>query len=272
MSPETGPLAADGSFVYTQSTFKPIPKKGDKVTAIIRQGFTVLVHNSSGCEVKDVTLYSASFMAVTEFDGKGSNRYSGVRVVRRNVTSLDQLCATSRREPLPARLRAASDGAGRLCLGMIASNADIFHSSGVKRGPVVERCEFTVAMDDYVRLRTHTSRCLLSRCFMIEVACECSSTFTHEHSCSFHGSVVAQSPGPSGKYTSNVKLRMIYSVSDSFLVATAYLSSMDGSSATTACRTTGPTARSRPCQTQVGALLLLVPQVCSEIPCGCSGG
>ena len=76
------------------------------MTAIIRQGFTVLLHNSSGCVVENVTLHSASFMAVTEFDGKGSNRYRGVRVVRRNVTAPGQLCATSR-----IGVRAAGGGA-----------------------------------------------------------------------------------------------------------------------------------------------------------------
>ena len=51
---------------------------------------------------------------------------------------------------------------GRLCLGMIASNADIFHSSGVKRGPTVERCEFTVAMDDYLNVHSR-AQLLVSR-------------------------------------------------------------------------------------------------------------
>jgi|EP01046_Picozoa_sp_COSAG06_P016748 hypothetical protein len=40
-----GPLAGDGSFVYTQPAITPAPRKGDKLTAIVRQGFTVLVHN-----------------------------------------------------------------------------------------------------------------------------------------------------------------------------------------------------------------------------------
>ena len=92
-----GPLAADGSFIYTQPAMAHPPRKGDKVTAIVRQGYTVLVHNSSRCVVENITLYAASFMAVTEFDGKGSNRYSDLRVVRRNVTSASQLCATTRK-------------------------------------------------------------------------------------------------------------------------------------------------------------------------------
>ena len=75
-------------------------------------------------------------------------------MVRRNVTSNGQLCATTRTLPTHLKLLAAGElaVAGRLCLGMIASNADIFHSSGVKRGPLLERCEFTVAMDDYLNV------------------------------------------------------------------------------------------------------------------------
>ena len=143
----------------------------------------ILFPRSSRCTVRDVTLFSASFMAVTEFDGRGENRYSGVRVVRRNVSSPDQLCATSRRVPLPVHLRqpptgsSSSEGvagaaalqqqhqqaaSGRLCLGMIASNADIFHSSGVRRGPTVEGCEFTVAMDDYFNVHSR-AQLLVSR-------------------------------------------------------------------------------------------------------------
>lgn len=148
-----GPLASDGSFVYTQTMAQP-PRKGDKVTAIIRQGYTVLLHNSSKCAIENVTLYSASFMAVTEFDGKGSNRYSDLRVVRRNVTSADQLCATMRSTSIRESTNDGGGRAGRLCQGMIASNADIFHSSGAKRGPMLERCEFTVAMDDYLNVHS----------------------------------------------------------------------------------------------------------------------
>ena len=143
----------------------------------------ILFPRSSRCTVRDVTLFSASFMAVTEFDGRGENRYSGVRVVRRNVSSPDQLCATSRRVPLPVHLRqpppssSSSEGvagaaalqqqhqqaaSGRLCLGMIASNADVFHSSGVRRGPTVEGCEFTVAMDDYFNVHSR-AQLLVSR-------------------------------------------------------------------------------------------------------------
>ena len=155
-----GPLAADGSFIYTQPAMAHPPRKGDKVTAIVRQGYTVLVHNSSRCVVENITLYAASFMAVTEFDGKGSNRYSDLRVVRRNVTSASQLCATTRKQP--GHLRSPASAGGRLCLGMVASNADIFHSSGVQRGPTLERCEFTVAMDDYLNIHSR-AQLLVSR-------------------------------------------------------------------------------------------------------------
>ena len=99
--------APDGSFNFTQqgSIKSNALSPGDKVTLIIRQGFTLLLHNSSRCSVQDVTLFSASFMAICEFDGRGAHHYSGVRVVRRNVSDPTELCATTRQTDAQKELR-----------------------------------------------------------------------------------------------------------------------------------------------------------------------
>ena len=52
-----------------------------KITAVIRSGVTWHVHNSTAVTSRDVLLHTASFMAITEFDGRGGNVYSGVRFV-----------------------------------------------------------------------------------------------------------------------------------------------------------------------------------------------
>eukprot|EP00041_Stephanoeca_diplocostata_P034459 m.1178327 g.1178327 ORF g.1178327 m.1178327 type:complete len:945 (+) comp24526_c0_seq3:702-3536(+) len=114
-------------------------------TKLIRKAYTWLVHNSSQISSENVTLYSSSFMAITEFDGAGRNTYDGVNVLRRPVTTGNELCGADVGTSTPSP---------RLCLGLVASNADVFHSSGVQHGPTVTNCEFTYAMDDYCNVHS----------------------------------------------------------------------------------------------------------------------
>ena len=67
-------------------------------------------------------------MAITEFDGLGGHLYDNVRVVRREISN------SSTDGSAAARADALCAGGTRACFGVIASNADAFHSSGVKVG------------------------------------------------------------------------------------------------------------------------------------------
>lgn len=135
---------ANGTLVYrgvvgTGGYPSRVPRRGDKVTAVIRKGFTWLLHNCSAVTTRDVNIHTASFMAVTEFDGPGGNAYHNVNVVRR---------------PAATRTARCGKNGGRLCLALVASNADVFHSSGCQRGPLVQGCEFSYAMDDYCNVHS----------------------------------------------------------------------------------------------------------------------
>jgi hypothetical protein len=87
-----------------------------------------------------------SSMAVTEFDGRGGNVYGAVNVVRRRVPT-DAALANS-----------CGPAKDRVCLATVASNADVFHSSGCRRGPTVpnRNCEFLYALDGYLNVHTRT--------------------------------------------------------------------------------------------------------------------
>jgi hypothetical protein len=68
------------TFTYTSSSGgEPSPNVGDKLSAIVRLGYTWHTHNSTSCTTVNVTINTASFMAVTEFNGRGGHTYDGVR-------------------------------------------------------------------------------------------------------------------------------------------------------------------------------------------------
>lgn len=80
-------------------------------------------------------------MAITEFDGTGSHSYTDVAVRVRDVSAdPTAMCA---------------DGT-RLCQGILASNADCFHSSGVCLGPRLTRVELSSTFDDYLNIHSRT--------------------------------------------------------------------------------------------------------------------
>lgn len=84
-----------------------------------------------GCEgmwLRDITIRHASGFCIHEGSGEGGNRYSGIRILR---------------GPRPA-------GADEDPL--IASNADAFHSSRMRHGPIVENCVFERMGDDGVAI------------------------------------------------------------------------------------------------------------------------
>jgi len=77
----------------------------------------------ASCTLEDVTVYATPHMALTEGFGDGGNIYRRCRVVRRPETSR-----------------------------LLAANADVFHSIGVRHGPLVEDCEFSFAADDLMNI------------------------------------------------------------------------------------------------------------------------
>ena len=83
----------------------------------------ISVWESEACRLEDITLYAAGHMGVTEHYGKGGHRYTRVRVI----------------------LRPGTDR-------VLACNADVFHSSHVQNGPIVENCEFSHALDDLLTI------------------------------------------------------------------------------------------------------------------------
>ncbi|HBC87102.1 MAG TPA: hypothetical protein DCZ94_09125 [Lentisphaeria bacterium] len=83
--------------------------------------------NCSDMVVEKVTLWSAPGIGLQEIGGEGGNKYNGFTVTR---------------GPAPA------GGAERL----ISSAADAFHSSNVRRGPLVENCVLEYQGDDGVAI------------------------------------------------------------------------------------------------------------------------
>lgn len=103
---------------------------GQILTVAPRLGHTVLLTNCSCCTVEGLTVHGASDMALVEYGGAGGNVWRGNRVVRN-----------------PAKVPT----------GLLVSNADIFQSSGVEMGPLVEGNEFTFAGDDCMNIHNYLS-------------------------------------------------------------------------------------------------------------------
>ena len=108
-----------------QSLMATIPgaRVGDLVTYSGTYDWTLAISNSSGVVVEDVSIFSASGMAIVELDGACGHTYRRVRVMPR-------------------------DGY------MIASNRDILHSADCEHGPLVEGCTFSRGCDDYINIHT----------------------------------------------------------------------------------------------------------------------
>jgi len=85
------------------------------------------VLNSADMEITDVTIYNAGLFAVWEFDGEGHNRYA----------------ISVKRGPRPAG--ASTDP-------LLSSTADAFHSTNVRKGPILEHCDFEGMADDGIAI------------------------------------------------------------------------------------------------------------------------
>jgi hypothetical protein len=112
---------------------------GDKITISIRKGITWHVQNSTRILSANISIHSASLFGLSEFDGGGGHRYEDVWLGRRKGVGMTQLCG---RTP------------GRLCFGVLASNADAFHSSGTKVGPGLYNVTLSNNFDDFLNVHS----------------------------------------------------------------------------------------------------------------------
>lgn len=101
------------------------PRPGDRIALGMRQeGGSILVNGCSDMAFSGITIHASQGFAFFESGhGGGGNRYRRCRLVRR-------------------------PGSGRL----LAGAADCFHSLNQRRGPIVEECEFSWAMDDLINI------------------------------------------------------------------------------------------------------------------------
>lgn len=133
-------------FVYNDAL-----EQGDRLALPDRSlRHAVNIDSSERVALEDVTIHAAPHMAMVETRGAGGNHYRGCRVVVR-------------------------PGSRRL----LASNADVFHSIKVAKGPTIEDCEFAGAGDDFVNIHSLYSTVLERRgpaeavigvCFEREIA------------------------------------------------------------------------------------------------------
>lgn len=141
----SGSTSSSNEFTFTSDVAsakgRPLPHALDKMSVIVRKGITLHTHNSSRCRFLDVRIHSASYMAVTEYDGVGGHSYERITVGRRpNLRSATERCGKPDKP--------------RLCLAVVSSNADVFHSSGCRDGPHLRRVSFSYAMDDYLNVHS----------------------------------------------------------------------------------------------------------------------
>ena len=103
---------------------------GNIVTVGPRAGHTLLLTNCSRCGVLGVTIHGTSDMALVEYGGGGANVWRGNRVVRNETQSP---------------------------MGLLASIADVFQSSGCEHGPLVQDNELSFAGDDCMNIHNYLS-------------------------------------------------------------------------------------------------------------------
>jgi len=105
-----------------RSTFglQPVPARvGDVITQSGRDWFTYTIANSSAVVTEDMHIFSSSGFTMMELDGDCGHTYRRVVVA-----------------PKPGY--------------MIASSADVFHSSDCMRGALIEDCRWETNLDDFV--------------------------------------------------------------------------------------------------------------------------
>lgn len=144
-------MTGGGSCATKADGALPTPQIKDKLTIHLRGGITYHVLNSSRVSSRNVAIHGATGFAITEYDGEGAHVYRNVTVGRRPQAKRHRPKQPHEQDALGDEHARETEGAfewdneamcgvdnpggGRLCLGLIASNNDAFHSSGCKRGP-----------------------------------------------------------------------------------------------------------------------------------------
>jgi len=98
-------------------------QKGDRIALLRRNGTAVNIMRCKKVALEKVTVFTSPGYAFWEVDGEGGNHYSGCRIVRKPGTTR-----------------------------LVTSVADGFHSYHVRKGPLIEGCEFSDTVDDTIAI------------------------------------------------------------------------------------------------------------------------
>lgn len=96
---------------------------GDQISLYNRQNSAIEVRNGSRVHLDGVTVFSAPGFAIWEVEGEGGNHYSRCRIMRKPGTTR-----------------------------LLSGSADGFHSYQVRKGPLIEGCEFSDMVDDTIAI------------------------------------------------------------------------------------------------------------------------
>lgn len=107
------------------------PKTGDRIALFVRRGYAIDIHRGSRVCLENVTVFSSPGYAFWESGGEGENYYKQCRIVRKPGTTR-----------------------------LLTTAADGFHSYQVRKGPVIEGCEFNDTVDDTIAIQGFLSMVL----------------------------------------------------------------------------------------------------------------
>lgn len=106
---------------------------GDKIALCKRSGIAITIKGCARVGLKGVTVFTSPGYAFWEVDGEGGNHYKKCRIVKKPATNR-----------------------------LITTVADGFHSYHVRKGPVIEDCEFADTVDDTIAIHGFFSMVLES--------------------------------------------------------------------------------------------------------------
>jgi hypothetical protein len=127
---------ADGSYIVPYGGFYGIPlaqsgiSVGDDIVILRRMSHAVVVENSDGCVLDNVTLYSSPFIGFAAANG-GGDEFRRCGIVKR-------------------------PGTDRL----LAGNADGFNCGTMDKGPLIDGCKIDTIGDDFVNIHGFFARVL----------------------------------------------------------------------------------------------------------------
>lgn len=96
---------------------------GDKIALCKRSGIAIAIKGCTRVRLEGVTVFTSPGYAFWEVDGEGGNHYKQCRIVKKPATNR-----------------------------LVTTVADGFHSYHVRKGPVIEDCEFHDTVDDTIAI------------------------------------------------------------------------------------------------------------------------